>query len=187
MKIVYREKLFPIQKLILIQDLNLRMFFGLLILGIQLYLIRLISPSQQKNLVQIGWMRSLIWCVFAITFYQMFLGTQVRESIDELVLLGYTREMWVEALGLPFFIHRSFSWLVLVALIVMAWKNEKTYKYKPIRWAFTLLALELISGVLLAHVDMPGVVQTAHLIFAAAIFGILTMLVFRSKRVQTIN
>ena len=166
--------------------ITVHMFFGLLILGIQLYMVRLISPSQQKNLDQTGWMCTLIWIVFAITFYQMFLGTQVRESIDELVLRGYTREMWVEALGMPFFIHRSFSWLVLIALLIMAWKNEKTHKYKTIRWTFTLLIIELISGVLLAHVDMPGIVQTAHLIFAAAIFGILTMLVFRSKRVAPI-
>ena len=110
--------------------ITVHMFFGLLILGIQLYMVRLISPSQQKNLDQTGWMRTLIWVVFAITFYQMFLGTQVRESIDELVLRGYTREMWVEALGMPFFIHRSFSWLVLIALLIMAWKNEKTHKYK---------------------------------------------------------
>ena len=166
--------------------ITVHMFFGLLILGIQLYMVRLISPSQQKNLDQTGWMRTLILVVFAITFYQMFLGTQVRESVDELVLRGYTREMWVEALGMPFFIHRSFSWLVLIALLIMAWKNEKTHKYKTIRWTFTLLIIELISGVLLAHVDMPGIVQTAHLIFAAAIFGILTMLVFHSKRVAPI-
>lgn len=166
--------------------ITVHMFFGLLILGIQLYMVRLISPSQQKNMDQTGWMRTLIWVVFAITFYQMFLGTQVRESIDELVLRGYTRKMWVEALGMPFFIHRSFSWLVLIALLIMAWKNEKTHKYKTIRWTFALLIIELISGVLLAHVDMPGIVQTAHLIFAAAIFGILTMLVFRSKRVAPI-
>jgi hypothetical protein len=34
---------------------------------------------------------------------------------------------------------------------------------------------------------MPGVVQTAHLIFASAIFGILTMLLFRSKSVTVIT
>ena len=111
------------------------------------------------------------------------LGTQVREAIDELVKLGYTREMWIDELGMPFFIHRSFSWLVLVVLVIIAWKNESTYKYTSIRWIMGLLILELISGVLLAYVDMPGVVQTAHLIFASVIFGILTMVIFRSKSV----
>ncbi len=167
--------------------ITVHMFFGLLIVAIQLYVIRMVSPSQQKNLPQIRWMQILIWLVFAITFYQMFLGTQVREAIDELVKMGYSREMWIDELGMPFFIHRSFSWLVLVVLLIIAWKNEKTYKYASIRWIIALLAVELISGILLAYVDMPGVVQTAHLIFASAIFGILTMLIFRSKSVTVIT
>ncbi|NRA12395.1 MAG: COX15/CtaA family protein [Crocinitomicaceae bacterium] len=167
--------------------ITVHMFFGLLIVAIQLYVIRMVSPSQQKNLPQIGWMRVLIWLVAAITFYQMFLGTQVREAIDELVKLGYTREMWIDELGMPFFVHRSFSWLVLFVLLIVAWKNETTYKYASIRWIIGLLALELISGILLAYVDMPGVVQTSHLIFASAIFGIITMLIFRSKSVRAIT
>jgi hypothetical protein len=41
------------------------------------------------------------------------------------------------------------------------------------------LGIELTSGVLLAYANMPGLIQTSHLIFAAILFGILTMLVFR--------
>ena len=161
--------------------ITLHMILGLVIIGIQIYVIRMISPSQQVDLPQISWMRYLIWGMFAITFYQMFLGTQVREAIDELTKLGFTRDQWVEELGWSFYIHRSFSWLVLIVLAIVAWKNEKTHKYASIRWVMGLLILELITGVLLAHVDMPGIVQTSHLIFATMIFGILTMLVFRSK------
>lgn len=163
------------------------MFFGLLILGIQIYFLRLISPSQRTNLPQTSWMRTFIWVIFGITVYQMFLGTQVRESIDALVKMGYSREQWVESLGWPFYIHRSFSWLVLILLGWMFWRNEQTYKYQAIRWLGVLLVLELISGVLLAYVDMPGIVQTTHLIFASVMFGILTMLIFRTKRVTQIT
>jgi cytochrome c oxidase assembly protein subunit 15 len=167
--------------------ITVHMFFGLLIVVIQLYVIRQMSPSQKENLPQIRWMQLLIWLVFLITFYQMFLGTQVRESIDELVQMGYTREQWIEELGMPFFIHRSFSWLVLGVLLIIAWKNESTYKYKSIRWVIGLLFVELLSGILLAYVDMPGIVQTSHLIFASVIFGIITMLIFRSKSVTNIT
>jgi cytochrome c oxidase assembly protein subunit 15 len=162
--------------------ITLHMMLGLAIIGIQLYIIRMVSPSQQVNLPQTSWMRWLITLVFAVTLYQMFLGTQVRESIDELTKLGFNRNQWVDELGWPFYIHRSFSWAVLVILAVIAWFNEQSYKYTSIRWVMGLLIVELVSGVLLAHIDMPGIVQTAHLIFASAIFGILMMLVFRSKR-----
>jgi len=167
--------------------ITVHMFFGLVIVAIQIYVLRMVSPSQKENLPQLKWMRGLIWLVFAITFYQMFLGTQVRESIDELIKLGVPREYWIEQLGMPFYIHRSFSWLVLVVLAAMAWKNEQTYKYASMRWIIGLLIVELISGVLLAYIDMPGIVQTSHLIFASAIFGIITMLIFRSKSVTSIT
>ena len=67
----------------------------------------------------------------------------------------------------------------------MIWKNEKTSKLTIVRTAYVILALELISGVLLAYANMPGLVQTSHLVFAAVLFGILTMLVFRMRSAAT--
>jgi heme a synthase len=148
---------------------------------LQLYVLRMISPSQQKNIQLPRNLYVLVYVIFGITFYQMFLGTQVREFIDELTKMGFGRETWTDKLGLPFLIHRSFSWLVLILLSYMAWKNEQGDKIKMIRWAFIVLALELISGVLLAYAEMPGLVQTAHLVFASILFGILLMLLFRAQ------
>lgn len=162
--------------------ITFHMFFGLVIIGIQLYVLRLISPSQQENMAQPKLMKLLIWTVFGITFYQMFLGTQVREEIDALVKLGYSREQWLLTVGWPFYVHRSFSWLVLLVMGWIAWKNEKTEKYLPIRWLSGLLIAELVTGILLAYVDMPGIVQTSHLMFASIMFGILTMLILRTKK-----
>jgi cytochrome c oxidase assembly protein subunit 15 len=66
----------------------------------------------------------------------------------------------------------------------MAWKNEQGQKLWIIRSIFIVLALELTSGVLLAYANMPGLVQTSHLLFASVLFGILLMLVFRMKRLE---
>tara|TARA_B110000285_G_scaffold102568_1_gene116725 strand:- start:5647 stop:6666 length:1020 start_codon:yes stop_codon:yes gene_type:complete len=161
--------------------ITIHMLLALVIIALQIYFIREISPSQKKTLPQSKWILYLIWFCFGVTFYQMFLGTQVREAIDELTVSGVGREHWTAELGLIFYIHRSFSWLVLVFLTIVAWKNEKTNKYPSIRFVFIFLVLELLSGVLLAHYDIPGLVQTSHLIFATIIFGILTMVVYRSR------
>ena len=162
--------------------ITVHMLLALVIIAIQIYFIRLISPVYSTNVSQPKWMLLLLWVCFAITFYQMFLGTQVRESIDELTKMGYGRDTWTDKLGMSFYIHRSFSWLVLVLIVIVAWKNEQSQKLNAIRAAFIILCLELVSGVLLAYADMPGLVQTSHLIFATILFGILTMLVFRSRR-----
>lgn len=161
--------------------ITIHMFLALVIIGIQLYVIREISPVQQKKIELNKTMKWMAVVVLAITFYQMFLGTQVREFIDELTKAGYGREAWTEHLGWAFLIHRSFSWLVLVLMTFMIWKNEKSSKTMIIRSAYVILALELISGILLAYANMPGLVQTSHLVFAAILFGILTMLVFRMR------
>lgn len=167
--------------------ITIHMFLALVIIALQLYIIRLISPVYSNNLKYPKWMLALIWVCFLITFYQMFLGTQVRESIDELAKFGFGREAWTDKLGMPFYIHRSFSWLVLILIVLVAWKNEEMQKLASIRFLFIVLFLELLSGVLLAYVDMPGLVQTSHLIFATILFGILTMLVFRSRTATNVT
>ncbi len=167
--------------------ITVHMLLALVIIALQLYFIRLISPKYSTNSFQPKWMLVLIWICFVITFYQMFLGTQVRESIDELTKIGYGREAWTDKLGMPFYIHRSFSWLVLLLIVVIAWKNEQMKKMSSIRAAFIVLCIELLSGVLLAYIDMPGLIQTSHLIFATVLFGILTMLVFRSRTATNVT
>lgn len=164
--------------------ITVHLFLALVIIALQLYIIRIISPVQQRNLPIEKSIRILVFVVFAITFYQMFLGTQVREYIDELTKQGFGRETWTDKLGLPFYIHRSFSWLVLILLAFIAWKNEKSQHYLILRSSFVILVLELVSGVLLAYADMPGLVQTAHLVFATILFGNLWMATLRMKKLS---
>ena len=161
--------------------ITLHLFFALVIIGLQLYVIRLVSPSQSQNITLSKEVSYLVWACFLITAFQMFLGTQVREAIDELTRAGIGRELWTDYLGLSFFIHRSFSWLVLALLTYMAYKNEVGSKHKIIRWLYAILVIELLSGVLLAHFDMIGLVQNAHLLFATILFGILFMMIFRIR------
>lgn len=161
--------------------ITVHMLLALVIIGLQLYLIYLIAPSQQKLIKTSKLFYWLVVAIFAITFFQMFLGTQVREEIDHLRKAGIGRAEWNDYFGMQFFIHRSFSWLVLAMLTLMFWVKRKNRDFRIVHWAFLILVIELISGVLLAHFSMPGLVQTAHLLFATVLFGILMMAVFRLK------
>lgn len=155
--------------------ITVHMLAAVVILGIQIYMLRKISPKQQLNISVSKGMKALILICLLITVSQMFLGTQVREYIDDLTRQGFGRDTWSEKLGLIFFIHRSFSWLVLGLLALLAFWNEKGKRKWLFRSAFLVLAIELISGVLLAYFDLPGLVQVAHLLFATIILGILWM------------
>lgn len=166
--------------------ITVHLFLALVIIGLQIYLIRLVAPSQQKN-IQVGkQFYVLLFVVFIITFAQMFLGTQVREEIDVLTKAGIGREGWSSNLGLVFFIHRSFSWLVLGLIVIMYWLARKRKDLRIIHWVFIMLAIELLSGVILNHFNVPGLVQTAHLLFACILFGILMMATFRLKTKKVI-
>lgn len=161
--------------------ITVHLFFALLIIAIQLFIIQEISPKQQRPLFLSGKIRLVLWLCFGITFIQMFLGTQVRESIDELVKQGLTRAQWIDQLGMPFYIHRSFSWLVLILLAYLAYDNYKSSNYLLIKSAVIILIVELATGILLAYANMPGLVQTSHLIFASVLFGVLGMGILRMK------
>lgn len=165
--------------------ITVHLFLALVILLIQMYLIYRISPKHGTKIPVNQLTFYIWWSVFVITFYQMFLGTQVREYIDALTKQGLGREAWSDYLGIEFFIHRSFSWLVLILLVYLGWKNEIEGKIPMIRWAFIILSIELTAGVLLAYFDLPGLVQTAHLVFAAILLGILGMGAYRFKKQLT--
>ena len=165
--------------------ITVHLFLALVILLIQMYLIYRISPKHGTKILVNPLTFYIWWAVFAITFYQMFLGTQVREYIDALTKQGLGRDAWSDYLGIEFLIHRSFSWLVLILLVYLGWKNEKESKLRIIRWAFVILSIELFAGVLLAYFDLPGLVQTAHLVFATILLGILGMGAYRIKKQLT--
>jgi cytochrome c oxidase assembly protein subunit 15 len=159
--------------------ITIHLFLALVIIVLELLILLEISPSQRRQLQLPPAMRWIIGLSFLITLVQMFLGTQVREYIDLLTQQGYGRASWTEKLGLAFYIHRSFSWLVLAMLVLLFWLNFKGPKEKIVYTAFIVLVTELVSGVLLAYADMPGLVQTSHLIFATILFGILFMATMR--------
>jgi heme A synthase len=75
--------------------------------------------------------------------------------------------------------------MVLVFIVLIAWKNEKTQKIRPIRWLFAILTIELISGIILVYGNMPGLVQISHLFFAVVLFCIFTMMLFRLRISQS--
>jgi hypothetical protein len=68
----------------------------------------------------------------------------------------------------------------------MTWMLYKSYKIREMRifhWAYGILALELVSGVFLNHLNMPALVQTLHLLLACILFGILALFTMRAKSI----
>ena len=123
----------------------------------------------------------LIGCMGALLL-QILLGTQVRETIDE-VSKSVAREAWIANLGLEFVIHRSFSWVVLILHAGLVIKMRKTEGSKVFALILFLLILGTIStGIGMAYFAVPPVLQPVHLLLATVTFGMQFMFLLKLKR-----
>jgi cytochrome c oxidase assembly protein subunit 15 len=144
-----------------------------------------------------GWHLFLLWLVVFLSFYQILLGTQVREMIDEVAFkFNYSnRQEWISHLDMAFYIHRSFS---IFVLLVNVYLGYRLFRLKDgllnrlIVGLIGLLVLEIIFGVMLVEWAIPAVLQPLHLVVATLIFGIqfLMLIIYyyatRSKGVARI-
>ncbi len=138
------------------------------------------SEFNQATLTQskvISWL--VITCLLTMGV-QIILGTQVREAIDVVAsdLAFALRETWVSRLGMEFFIHRSFSFLILLihgVLLYMILKNaEKTHTIrKAVTFILILVGVEIISGMVMAYMGIPAFIQPLHLLLSTLLFGLL--------------
>ncbi len=119
----------------------------------------------------------LLWLVAVITFGQILLGTQVREQVDLVgfMMNGINRDLWVDQLGVKFYIHRSTSILVLGLHVYLAYM---IYQLKDRRMAqlatlmLVLVGIEIVAGIIMAYFAIPPVLQPIHLTVAALLFGV---------------
>ncbi|MEM6298098.1 MAG: COX15/CtaA family protein, partial [Bacteroidota bacterium] len=86
------------------------------------------------------------------------------------------RDEWIENLDLSFYVHRSFSLVVLVVHLGLIYFLQKFEgKTGNIRyWTYVLvgiLILEILSGAAMAYFAIPAFIQPIHLILASLAFG----------------
>jgi cytochrome c oxidase assembly protein subunit 15 len=110
------------------------------------------------------------------------LGTEVRKQID---VISYAnnyvlRDTWIGQLDWKFYVHRSFSLLVLSTNAWLFWKLKLARTLLTIS-VIAVLVLEIVSGVVLAYLQVPIFIQPVHLVLACVLFGFQTLLFFRLK------
>ena len=160
--------------------ITIHMFIALLIVGFLVYLLYASGKEVEASHPVKGLKTLLIACM-AILLTQVFFGTQVREAIDRMVQLP--RESWIAGLGMEFFLHRSFTWIVVLVHCALVWQLIKTTCDKALSRALILLILgSTLSGVGMAYFSVPGFLQPIHLLLATVAFGIQLFLFLRMNR-----
>lgn len=129
-----------------------------------------------------------LYIVLGLTILQVAMGTQVREMTDFISRAQgeELRSSWIEAMPWFFYVHRSFSAVVLFANLWLArllvgslgWQHALTRMTLAM---IIVIGMAVISGATLGHLGMPALVQPTHLLAAALLFG-LQFLIWMSYR-----
>ncbi len=115
--------------------------------------------------------------VLVLILFQIILGTQVREQIDEISksLLYKQRNLWIKQLDNLFILHRSFSWLIAASCLFLWWKVRR---FDVLQKNFLTILISvfttIVLGVVMAYFEIPALAQPVHLLMA----GILVLSVF---------
>ena len=189
--------------------ITLHMLLAMIIVGVLLYAsfkskedfveLRMSHKSKQQFL-------RLGIIIGVLSIIQMILGTQVREAID-LVNEGIVitdRSLWIEHIGVIYKVHRSFSWLLIIAIALLSYRVLKFSKYQLgtttaglkgfilLGYAIPISVLsQFIIGVGLQWFDMPRVLQVLHLVgvtfLLSFIFIFVLMLSQRTKVFEVVD
>lgn len=113
------------------------------------------------------------FCVLLLP--QIIMGTGVRGMVDELVYKNIARTEWLSEIGDVFFIHRSYSWLILLIagiILFLVIKQKIAILYTPLTTLLVLMLIEIGVGVGMNYFNFPFWLQPIHLLVGAGLYGI---------------
>jgi len=161
--------------------ITLHMLLAMLLLFGLLYLKKYCDDLEDTGVViesdpkMRGWSNLLLGMVF----FQVLLGTQVRQLVDHLMrdTMKATPETVIDQLGILFYLHRSFSILVLGLFVFLLIKFHREHYNRKAFFltfsAFLCALVNVVSGVALNYFSFPAEAQPPHLFFAIICVSLL--------------
>ena len=162
--------------------ITIHMIGSFVILASIIYLIHKSSLKKRSlntpTTIKIG-----LYIALLLTLIQVAIGTQVRQFVDEQVIsIGYQKELWLNNPNLQFYIHRTFSFLIIGLNVWLYLKNKKQQLgLNEINWVLILIFIEVFTGILMSYLDFPFGTQPIHLVMAALLFGAQVYLIFKAN------
>lgn len=151
-------------------------------ISVQLLLIQLIK--REKKQISFSTFSFLVRGVGLVSifvmFFQIVLGTQVRQQTDTLFKAGVPRELIAENFDNMFIIHRTFSYLVIASIVFLFVKLYKNPRFKkPMNYLISFTALEILAGITMYYFGMQAFAQPIHLLLSLLMFGFFVEIFYR--------
>ena len=155
-------------------SITTHMLMALLIISILIF-IHFQNGNYKKNNVKNVALKNIVLLSLIFTIIQIVIGTQVREFIDQqIIMIGETKKnLWLLVLPSIFLTHRSFSLLILTVNFFVIYLSRKiNLNSKIIFWIIGIIAIEIILGVAMYYLHFPFSSQPLHLLLATILFGV---------------
>ena len=155
-------------------SITTHMLMALLIISILIF-IHFQNGNYKKNNVKNIALKNIVLLSLIFTIIQIVIGTQVREFIDQqIIMIGETKKnLWLLVLPSIFLTHRSFSLLILTVNFFVIYLSRKiNLNSKIIFWIIGIIAIEIILGVAMYYLHFPFSSQPLHLLLATILFGV---------------
>lgn len=160
--------------------ITLHMLLALVLVALLIYTI---ARSQRDFLGKIDTQalparfKSVLIAAMIMTLLQVAMGTQVREAVDFIAREHIERQYWRDDFPVIFYIHRSFSSLILFTNLWLMWKISRVFNKDQLLFLTgvaltTLVITAILAGVSLDRLGVPAIVQPIHLVVASLIFGV---------------
>ncbi len=161
--------------------ITIHMFLAVLLLFGLLYLKKYCHDLENTALVpQVDEKALLISRILVYsTFVQVLLGTQVRQQVDHFMrdTLEATPETIMNFLNWVFYVHRSFSFIIVGLFIYLIMYFQKT-RFNSGAFFLTIVAFfcvigNITTGIALNYFGFPANAQPPHLFFGVMTLGFL--------------
>lgn len=112
-----------------------------------------------------------------MTLLQIAMGTQVREAVDFIAKEHIERQYWRDDFPIIFYVHRSFSSIILFTNAWLSWKiyqsiDKQSLLFRNGLALIILIIIAILAGISLDRLGVPAIVQPIHLLIANLIFGV---------------
>jgi len=154
--------------------ITVHMLMALVIVAMLLYIIYL-ANKENKRIKYDRVVLNISILALVLTLIQIVMGTQVRQFVDEQIdIFGYdARSSWLRNPELLFYIHRSFSIIVILVNSYLVYRITKlNLGHLKIYWVLFLLLVEVFTGIAMNYLDFPFASQPFHLVLASILFGV---------------
>ncbi|MGH8550633.1 MAG: COX15/CtaA family protein [Methylococcales bacterium] len=161
--------------------ITVHMMVALVIVALLIYVIirSQVSVLKQSDPINLHpHFRPVLLTAMAMTLLQVIMGTQVRESVDTIAAAYQleNRHLWRSHFPAIFYVHRSFSALILFTNAWLIWQlvrkaETQIYLFRCGIALGLFIATGILAGITMDRLDIPAVAQPVHLLMATLVFG----------------